>query len=74
MEKARSQKSEVRMHGVPYHAAMPRKKKKPFRAVDAVKALARERIGTPKASRIVQEKKKKEGKHKPKLQNLIDEG
>ena len=53
---------------------MPKKKKpKPFRAVDAVKALARERIGAPKASRIVLDRKKKEEKHKPTLGELLDE-
>jgi hypothetical protein len=54
---------------------MPRKKKaKKFRAVDAVKAMARERIGTPPASRVVPDrKKKKREKHKPKLERLITE-
>ena len=50
-----------------------KKKVKRFRAVEAVKALARERIGTPKASRIVLEGKKKEEKHKPTLARLLDE-
>ncbi|MGB7584389.1 MAG: hypothetical protein WBM11_06045 [Terriglobales bacterium] len=53
---------------------MPRKKKiKKFRAVEAVKALARERIGTPKASRIVLDRKKKEEKHKSRLQDFLEE-
>ena len=39
---------------------MARKKKpKKFRAVETVKAMARERIGTPKASRIVLDRKQK---------------
>lgn len=54
---------------------MPKKKKpKRFRAVAAVKAMARERIGTPPASRVVPNRKKKTGeKHKPKLGELLDE-
>lgn len=54
---------------------MARKKKKlrPFRAVDAVKALARERVGAPPASKIVVEKKKKPEKHKPTLGKLLGE-
>lgn len=55
-------------------SSMPRKKKiKKFRAVEAVKALARERIGTPKASRIVLDRKKKEEKHKSRLQDFLEE-
>jgi hypothetical protein len=52
-----------------------RRKKKPkkFRAVEAVKAMARERIGTPKASQIVVGRKKKEEKHKPTLGELLDD-
>jgi len=50
-------------------------KKKPrrFRAVEAVKAIARERIGTPPASRVVPDRKKKKEKHKPTLGKLLDE-
>ena len=54
---------------------MPRKKKvKKFRAVEAVKALARERIGTPKSSRVVLDRKKKKElaeKHKNTLGKLL---
>jgi len=51
-----------------------KKKPKPFRAVDAVKALARERIGTPKSSRVVPDKKKRAApKHKRKLADIINE-
>jgi hypothetical protein len=51
---------------------MPRKKKlKKFRAVETVKEMARERIGTPKASRIVLDRKKKAEKHKPTLANFL---
>jgi hypothetical protein len=53
---------------------MPRKKKvKRFRAVEAVKAMARERIGTPKASRIVLDRKKKEEKRRPTLKSLLED-
>lgn len=51
---------------------MPRKKKpKRFRAVTAVKELARERVGAPPAAKIVVEKKKKPEKHKPTLGKLL---
>jgi len=54
---------------------MARKKKKvrQFRAVNAVKALARERVGAPPAAKIVLEKKKKPEKHKPTLGKLIED-
>jgi len=54
---------------------MPKKPKpKRFRAVEAVKALARERIGAPPASRIVPDRKKrKREKHNPTLGKLLDE-
>ena len=50
-----------------------RKKKKPFSAVEAVKALARERVGAPPAGQVVIEKKKKPVKHKPTLGNLLSD-
>jgi hypothetical protein len=54
---------------------MPRKKKaKRFRAVEAVKALARERIGTPPASKVVPDRKKrKKEKHKPTLGQMLSD-
>jgi len=53
---------------------VPRKKKrKPFRAVTAVKELARERVGSPPSEEIVIEKKKKPEKHKPTLGKLLEE-
>jgi hypothetical protein len=53
---------------------MARKRRiKPFRAVTAVKELARERVGTPPAEKIVVEKKKKPEKHKPTLGKLLGE-
>ena len=52
---------------------MARKKKsKRFRAVTAVKELARERLGTPPAGKVVIEKKKKPEKHKPTLARLLE--
>jgi hypothetical protein len=50
-----------------------KKKLKRFRAVTAVKELARERVGAPPAGKIVVEKKKKPEKHKPTLSKLLDE-
>ena len=53
---------------------MPRKKKrKPFRAVTAVKELARERVGRPPSEKVVIEKTKKPEKHKPTLGKLLGE-
>ena len=53
--------------------ARKKKRKKPFRAVTAVKELARERVGSPPAEKIVIEKKKKPEKHKPTLGKLIED-
>lgn len=54
---------------------VPRKKKpKRFRAVEAVKALARERIGAPRASQVVPDKRQKVGsRHRPTLKTLLEE-
>jgi hypothetical protein len=53
---------------------MPRKKKrKRFRAVTAVKELARERVGAPPPERIVIEKTKKPERHKPTLGRLLED-
>ncbi|MGA8763140.1 MAG: hypothetical protein WB562_09770 [Candidatus Sulfotelmatobacter sp.] len=53
---------------------MARKKKaKRFRAVEAVKALARERIGAPPSGKIVLEKKTKPQKHKPTFVKMLGE-
>jgi len=49
-----------------------KKKVKRFRAVTAVKELARERIGEPPAEKIVIAKKKKPEKHKPTLERLLE--
>jgi hypothetical protein len=54
-------------------AGMPRKKKiKRFRAVTAVKEMARERIGTPPPTQVVPDRKKRKNeKHKPTLGKLL---
>jgi hypothetical protein len=51
-----------------------RKKPKPFRAVDAVKAAAREKIGSPPPTRREPNvKKKRREKHKSTLGKLLGE-
>jgi hypothetical protein len=51
---------------------MARKKKvKRFRAVQAVKELARERMGAPPAGKVVPHKNRKTDKHKPTLGKLL---
>jgi len=52
---------------------MPRKKKiKPFRAVTAVKALAREVVGTPPSTRRKESSNRpKREKHKPTLGRIL---
>ena len=55
---------------------MPRKKKvKPFRAVTAVKALAREAVGSPPPTKRIpaSTKQKKSEKHKPTLGKMLSE-
>jgi hypothetical protein len=53
---------------------MARKKKvKRFEAVQAVKELARERVGSPPAAKVVPHKKKGSNKHKATLGKLLDE-
>jgi len=52
------------------------KKKKVFRAVTAVKALAREKIGEPRPGQVVPDGKKKtreSEKHKATLGRLLEE-
>ena len=53
--------------------AMTKRKPGRFTAAKAVKANARERVGQPKASRVIEEKPRtgREAKHKPKLEELI---
>jgi hypothetical protein len=50
-----------------------KKKKKRFERVTAVKELARERVGSPPAGKIVIEKKKKPEKFKKTLGKLLGE-
>jgi hypothetical protein len=50
-----------------------RKKVKRFGAVQAVKELARERMGAPPAAKVVPHKKKDPAKHKPTLGKLLGE-
>jgi len=53
---------------------MPRKpKKKTFSAAQAVREMARERVGSPKPSQLVVAKKAKAEKHKPTLGKLLQE-
>ncbi len=50
-----------------------KKKRKTFRAVTAVKEMARDRVGAPPAGKIVLEKKKKPEKYKPTLDKLLQD-
>jgi len=50
-----------------------KKRLKRFRAVTAVKELARERVGAPPAEKIVLEKKKKPEKYKKTLSKLLND-
>jgi hypothetical protein len=56
--------------------AAKKKKLKRFSAVQAVKEMSRDRIGTLPVSRVVPDRKKKLGrskKHKAKLEDLLNE-
>jgi hypothetical protein len=71
---ARSATGYTRFQAAEREIDMAKKKKaKRFRAVTAVKELARERVGAPPAGQIVVEKKKKPEKHKPTLGKLLEE-
>ena len=51
-----------------------KKKRKPFRAVKAVKEAAREKLGAPPVTRRVPDKKKQpRERHEPTLGRLLDE-
>jgi hypothetical protein len=53
---------------------MARKKKpKQFHAVQLVKEMARERVGTPPAEKVVPHKKKNSEKHKATLGKLLQD-
>jgi hypothetical protein len=55
--------------------AKKKKKLKRFSVVQAVKEMARDRIGAPPVSRVVpdRKKKKKREKYKPTLGKMLDE-
>jgi len=49
-------------------------KAKPFRKVEAVKEMARERLGEPRPVRVIPDRRQeKTEKHKPTLGKLLDE-
>jgi hypothetical protein len=48
-----------------------KRKKKIFSAAKVVREMARERVGSPKASRLVPVKTTKAEKHKPTLSKLL---
>lgn len=50
-----------------------KKRVKRFSAVEAVKAMAREQIGSPPVEQVVPNRKKKEEKYKPTLGKLLKE-
>jgi hypothetical protein len=51
-----------------------KRKQKIFSAVETVKAMARERIGAPRPSRVVPSRRKeKSEKHKPTLGKLLQQ-
>ncbi len=53
---------------------MPRKrKKKSFSAAKAVREMARERVGSPKPSRLVLDKKSRPEKYRSTLGKLLEE-
>jgi hypothetical protein len=50
-----------------------KKRVKRFSAVEAVKAMAREQIGSPPVEQVVPNRKKKPEKHKPTLGKFLSE-
>ena len=50
-----------------------KRKKKTFTASKAVREMARERVGSPKPSRLVVAKKSKPEKYKPTLGKLLED-
>src|SRR5262249_9117247 len=61
---------------VAHYAMAKKKKRKPFRAVKAVKEAAREQIGTVPPTRLVPDRKKKteeREKHKPTMRRLLEQ-
>jgi hypothetical protein len=66
----------ARQHAISYgkmRTMAKKKKAKRFTAVEAVKTMAREQIGSPPVSRLVPNRKKKTEKHKPTLEKLLRE-
>ena len=60
--------------GLSNNAMAGKKKTKRFRAVTAVKELARERIGTPPPTRVIPDRRKgTKDKHKPTLRKLLED-
>ncbi len=55
------------------HEMARKKKPRRFHAVQAVKELARERVGAPPAEKVVPHKKKNPAKHKATLGKLLEE-
>ncbi|HEX4319816.1 MAG TPA: hypothetical protein VHZ52_02875 [Acidobacteriaceae bacterium] len=56
---------------------MTKRKVEKFSVTKAVKSNARDQVGQPKASRVIEEKPKAEGresKHKQSLEDLIESG
>ena len=54
---------------------MTKRKVEKFSVTKAVKSNARDQVGQPKASRVLEDKPKPDGreaKHKPKMEELID--
>jgi len=55
---------------------MPKRKKNKFRAVKAVKAMARERVGSPPPGQVVEDRRRKKtirDKHKKNLSRILSE-
>jgi hypothetical protein len=55
---------------------MTKRKKEKFSVTKAVKANARDKVGQPKPSRVLDDRPKpagRESKHKPKLDTLIED-
>ena len=50
-----------------------KRKKKVFSAAKVVREMARERVGSPKPSRMVPAKKTKPERHKPTLSKLLED-
>jgi len=58
---------------MPKNRRKKKRRKKSFSAAQVVREMARERVGSPKPSRLVDTKKAKAEKHKPTLGKLLNE-